>query len=751
MRRTINSILFLMICAAVGFAQDTTGIGNSIRGGGGEVRTERDGSLALQPRAARPIVLYSTCAGAPLSLPNRANLCYDGASSTLRLSANGGIYLNITTPSAGAGSVQSVGLAVSGNLFDILNSPVTTVGTLTANLRTQPINTFFAGGVSGAASAPTFRALNPLDIPAINLSNSNVNGGITGTLGNGFGGTGLSSYDFGDLVYANGAGALTRLAGNTTSTRKFLAQTGGGSFSGVPAWGVLAGSDVPPINLSNSNVNGGITGTLGTGFGGTGLSTLGTNNSVLGVNGTGSGHEYKTFIEGANISIVHNPNSITISTVNSSVSPLWNNLAPPTANLALTMSAFTSRWNYSNNIFRYWDGNGRLGINTTTPTASEHIVGGGIRVQAVATPAAPTVENNTTGATSVTYGIVANDVSGNKTLIAATTTTTSNATLNNSINWTRPAGAVSVDVIRTTGGASQGSISLANTGGSFTDTATVASAYAIPTRNASGDANIDGNANIGGTINGATISSTGVNGTTLNGTTINGATINNGAISGTTLSTSGNATVGGTINGATISSTGVNGTTLNGTTINGATINNGAISGTTLSTSGNATVGGTINGATINNGAISGSTLTTNSYVNIGGVVLAINGQLTVGGVGVATTLAHQDLTNVGFNSNNTTTTTLLVGTNNNAQYRASWEYESTASGNASVTPSLNFTSRAGTAHSVNLSGALATTAGTYAQGTFVFSSNGLGVSSTIAYVGTNGNFNYSLSIERIY
>ena len=43
----------------------------------------------------------------------------------------------------------------------------------------------------------------------------------------------------GDLVAANGTPAWTRLAGNTTATRKFLRQTGTGTVSAAPAWDTL--------------------------------------------------------------------------------------------------------------------------------------------------------------------------------------------------------------------------------------------------------------------------------------------------------------------------------------------------------------------------------------------------------------------------------------------------------------------------------------------------------------------------------
>lgn len=49
----------------------------------------------------------------------------------------------------------------------------------------------------------------------------------------------------GDIIYENATPAAARLAGNTTSTKNFLTQTGTGSVSASPAWGIIAASDLP--------------------------------------------------------------------------------------------------------------------------------------------------------------------------------------------------------------------------------------------------------------------------------------------------------------------------------------------------------------------------------------------------------------------------------------------------------------------------------------------------------------------------
>lgn len=74
----------------------------------------------------------------------------------------------------GSGTVTSVGLSLP-NIFIVSGSPVTTSGTLTGTLATEPANTVFSGPASGPDAIPTFRALVPADIPSLSTVYANVN------------------------------------------------------------------------------------------------------------------------------------------------------------------------------------------------------------------------------------------------------------------------------------------------------------------------------------------------------------------------------------------------------------------------------------------------------------------------------------------------------------------------------------------------------------------------------------------------
>lgn len=58
------------------------------------------------------------------------------------------------------------------------------------------------------------------------------------------GGTSITSYTLGDTLYASATDTLAKLAGNTTTTQKFLAQTGTGSISAAPAWTTLSAASI---------------------------------------------------------------------------------------------------------------------------------------------------------------------------------------------------------------------------------------------------------------------------------------------------------------------------------------------------------------------------------------------------------------------------------------------------------------------------------------------------------------------------
>ena len=88
----------------------------------------------------------------------------------------GGETVISATGGGGSGTVTSVGLTLPAVLYaSVSGSPVTTAGTLVANLAVQSANTFFAGPASGGAVAPTWRVIDADDLPLVPLGAGGTN------------------------------------------------------------------------------------------------------------------------------------------------------------------------------------------------------------------------------------------------------------------------------------------------------------------------------------------------------------------------------------------------------------------------------------------------------------------------------------------------------------------------------------------------------------------------------------------------
>lgn len=88
-------------------------------------------------------------------------------------------------PVVGSGSVTSVDMLVPDTLLGVSGGPITTSGTFNVTLPARPANQVFAGPVSGATAAPTFRSLVLNDIPALTAAKTTSGVFTTARLGAG--------------------------------------------------------------------------------------------------------------------------------------------------------------------------------------------------------------------------------------------------------------------------------------------------------------------------------------------------------------------------------------------------------------------------------------------------------------------------------------------------------------------------------------------------------------------------------------
>ena len=260
------------------------------------------------------------------------------------LTTNDAIVLNTTgltfTQFSGAGQITAgAGLTKTGNTIDVVG----TASRITVNTDSIDIASDYVGQTSittlGTVTTGTWNAT---------------------TIATTRGGTGLTSYVLGDILYASAANTLAALAGNTTTSKRFLTQTGTGSVSAAPAWGAITAADVTSgaalTKTDDTNVTltlGGTpasallaavsltlgwTGTLSAARGGTGVNAGTAANGQLLI-GNGSGFTLATLTQGTGMTITNAAGTITIANAGvTSITGTTNQVNASASTGAVTLS-----------------------------------------------------------------------------------------------------------------------------------------------------------------------------------------------------------------------------------------------------------------------------------------------------------------------------------------------------------------------------------------------------------------------------
>jgi len=200
----------------------------------------------------------------------------------------------IATLTSSIGSVTSVGLTTSGDVFSIGSSPITGSGNITLNLAQKNPNTILAGPTSGAvAGVPSFRLLVNADLPTVSIAKGGTNS--TTALDN-------------NKVMVSSSGAIIESANITTTELGFL--DGIGSLSA----GFLktTGSALTSTSSSTISLTSEVSGVLPVANGGTGYNASSAANGRILI-GNGSGFTLNTITAGSGISVTNGSGSITIA------------------------------------------------------------------------------------------------------------------------------------------------------------------------------------------------------------------------------------------------------------------------------------------------------------------------------------------------------------------------------------------------------------------------------------------------------
>jgi hypothetical protein len=139
----------------------------------------------------------------------------------------------ITSAKITDGTIVNADISTTAAIVDTKLTTIATAGKVSNSATTatdaNTASAIVARDGSGNFTAGTITA----DLTGLASKATNINGG-----------------DLGDIAFQSAANTTTLLTGNTSSTKKFLSQTGTGSASASPVWGTLGTSDISNLGAN---------------------------------------------------------------------------------------------------------------------------------------------------------------------------------------------------------------------------------------------------------------------------------------------------------------------------------------------------------------------------------------------------------------------------------------------------------------------------------------------------------------------
>jgi hypothetical protein len=183
-------------------------------------------------------------------------LAYPGSSGLTFNKTNAGLTTTVRFSDQGTAKWDLVHSASDTYaLVDKINTKTTWLAKSTGQLLLTPDGQSVGVGLSTSATPAQLFSVGSGTTTAFGVDSSGVvqvgSWGATAIVET-KGGTNQTAYALGDTLYSSATNTLSKLAGNTTLTRKFLRQVGSGTVSAAPAWDTVTQADVGLSNVENT-------------------------------------------------------------------------------------------------------------------------------------------------------------------------------------------------------------------------------------------------------------------------------------------------------------------------------------------------------------------------------------------------------------------------------------------------------------------------------------------------------------------